>query len=294
MSAKNTDLSREPAPDQAEHNAFFPSPYSLSQYTAPKTDYDGTDYSNRYSGGKWKVLMIGTDERYLIMKNGKMFSTGNHPVETLVPMLHIDKAGFEIDVATVSGNPVKFEMWAMPREDHAVRAAYEKYLPQFKEPKRLSHVIEQSLGANSQYIAVLVPGGHGALTGGISDSREMKTVLEWAIDNDKHIITLCHGPACLLAAGVGSSKESYIFNGYEICVFPDALDEGANIEIGYIPGHLRWLLAESLEKLGVKVMNDNMTGAVHQDRRLLTGDSPLASNALGKLAAGALLKEFGN
>jgi len=29
------------------------------------------------------------------MKNGKKFSTGNHPVEMLVPMLHFKKAGFE-------------------------------------------------------------------------------------------------------------------------------------------------------------------------------------------------------
>jgi len=32
-------------------------------------------------------------------------------------------------------------------------------------------------------------------------------------------------------------------------------------------------------------------GAVHRDRILLTGDSPLASNALGRLAAETLLKE---
>lgn len=33
-----------------------------------------------------------------------------------------------------------------------------------------------------------------------------------------------------------------------------------------------------------------MTGQVHQDRRLLTGDSPLASNNLGLLAADALVE----
>ena len=52
-------------------------------------------------------------------------------------------------------------------------------------------------------------------------------------------------------------------------------------------------LAESLEKLGVTVLNEGITGQVHRDRKLLTGDSPLASNALGRLAAEALLKDFG-
>ena len=44
------------------------------------------------------------------LQNGTFFSTGNHPVETLLPMLHIHKAGFAIDVATLSGNHAKFEM----------------------------------------------------------------------------------------------------------------------------------------------------------------------------------------
>ncbi len=38
------------------------------------------------------------------------------------------------------------------------------------------------------------------------------------------------------------------------------------------------------------MVNDQMTGQVHQDRRLLTGDSPLASNNLGLLAADALVE----
>ncbi len=100
----NTPASNDknPTPDLAEDNAFFPSPYSLSQYTSPKTDYDGTTYPTPYTGNK-KVLMIATDERYIQMQNGKFFSTGNHPVEMLLPMFHLDNAGFEIDVATLSG-----------------------------------------------------------------------------------------------------------------------------------------------------------------------------------------------
>ena len=39
------------------------------------------------------------------------------------------------------------------------------------------------------------------------------------------------------------------------------------------------------------ILNKDITGRVHRDRKLLTGDSPLASNNLGKLAADALLAE---
>jgi molecular chaperone Hsp31 and glyoxalase 3 len=43
--------------------------------------------------------------------------------------------------------------------------------------------------------------------------------------------------------------------------------------------------------MGVTIFNSEPTGATHPDRKLITGDSPFAANALGKLAAGALLKE---
>lgn len=285
----SSDLSKQPTPDTAEDNAFFPSPYSLSQYTSSKTDFDGANY-DAYTGGRWKVLMIATDERYLLMKNGTMFSTGNHPVEMLLPMHHLDHAGFEFDIATLSGNPAKLEVWAVPQDDEAVSETYQKYLQQLKSPHKLSDILPSVLSDDSPYIAVFIPGGHGVMAG-IPHSKEVKQVLDWALKNDRHIITLCHGPASLLAASVGEQDADYPFKGYEICCFPDALDEGPNIEIGYMPGKLPWLVGERLKNLGVTILNSGITGQCHQDRKLLTGDSPLASNQLGKLAANALLKE---
>ncbi|MNL61341.1 Molecular chaperone Hsp31 and glyoxalase 3 [compost metagenome] len=90
---------------------------------------------------------------------------------------------------------------------------------------------------------------------------------------------------------MGEDKENFLYRGYEICVFPDSLDTGANIDIGYIPGPMPWLVGERLRELGVKILTSDITGKVHKDRRLLTGDSPLASNNLGKLAAETLLAD---
>lgn len=92
----------------------------------------------------------------------------------------------------------------------------------------------------------------------------------------------------MLATALDGDKSP--FKGYSVCVFPDALDEGPNIEIGYLPGHLPWLVGDLLGKQGLTILNDDMTGRIHQDRRLLTGDSTLASDALGRLAANALLE----
>lgn len=291
MSTSNSELSKAPVPDPAEYNAFFPSAYSLTQYTAPKSDFGDADYANPYTGDRWKVLLIATEERYLLTKNGTFFSTGNHPLELLLPLMHFDAAGFDIDIATVGGNPVKFELWAFPTEDEAVKAAFEKFLPKFKQPLKLADVVDNNLGPDSDYIALFVPGGHGAING-IPTSELVGQTLQWALDADKYIVTLCHGPVFLSSLlALGATKEDYPLKGYELTVFPDALDEGPNIDIGYIPGHLVHLVAEELGELGLKVVNTGITGQVHQDRRLLTGDSPLASNNLGKLAAPLLLEE---
>ncbi len=240
--------------------------------------------------------MVATDERYILMQNGKMFSTGNHPVEMLLPMYHFDAAGFEVEVATLSGNPVKLEMWAMPSEDVAVQSIYQKYLTKLKTPHKLSHLLTDALADHSPYLALFVPGGHGVLAG-IPNSHEVKSLLQSFTQRERYVVTLCHGPACLLAASVDEPPEQFTFRGYQICVFPDALDEGANIDIGYMPGKLSWLVGERLKKLGVQILNSGITGQVHRDRNLLTGDSPLASNPLGKLAAPLLIdlaKRLGN
>lgn len=281
--------SKIPVPDAAEHNAFFPSEYSLTQYVPKLSDFDGADHQPITSGPR-KILVIACDERYLPVAGGRFFSTGNHPVETLLPMMHLAAAGYEFEVATLSGNMAKLELWAFPTEDEAIKAAYEKYLPQFDRPYVLSDVVESRLGPDSEYAAVFIPGGHGA-TIGLPQSQQVKKVLEWALGNDRFVITLCHGPAALLAASDETGKNP--LRGYELCVFPDALDEGANLEIGYLPGALTSLVAEELTRQGLTVLNSEMTGQVHRDRYLLTGDSPLASNALGVLSVEALREAYG-
>lgn len=44
-----------------------------------------------------------------------------------------------------------------------------------------------------------------------------------------------------------------------------------------MPSQLKWLVGENLQKLGVKILNSDITGKVHKDRKLLTSDNPLAS-----------------
>ncbi|WP_078312249.1 MULTISPECIES: glyoxalase III HchA [unclassified Mycobacterium] len=280
-----------PTPDRAERNAFFPSRLSRTVGIPKKTDFSGADYPNAYTGGRAKILLIASEERYIPTANGALFSSGNHPVEMLLPLMHFAAAGFGIDVATIAGYSVKLETWALPKKDKAVMAALEKFWPQLAAPLTLSEVIENRLGDASDYAAVFIPGGHGVLAA-IPESEQVGQVLNWALEHDKFIVSLCHGPASLITMGLGKPAGQHPLKGYEICSFPDAMDEGDNVKFGYLPGQLPWLVSKRLRTLGLRVVNpEKLTGQVHRDRRLLTGDSPLASNELGKLAANVLLSE---
>ncbi|WP_297987554.1 hypothetical protein [uncultured Campylobacter sp.] len=108
------------------------------------SDLADFNYEKKYDGDK-KILIIAADERYLLMDNGTFFSTGNHPIETLVPMYHLTQAGWDFEIATLSGNPMKFEFWAMPAKDERLKSFFESYAAKFKEPKKLSDVVAAGL-----------------------------------------------------------------------------------------------------------------------------------------------------
>ena len=274
-------------PKLEEDGSYSPSSLALSLGTVSKTDFEDIKYT-KYEGDKSKVLVIFTEQKNLEMKNGKLFSTGNHPVEALVPMLHLKNAGFDFEIATPSGKPVVFEMWAFPEEDANVTAIYNEYKSRFEKPKKLTEFIVSSFANDSSYAAVFVPGGHGAMIGLPADKNVGK-VLNWAYQSDLFTITLCHGPGVLLSTALDNQK--FLYDGYKMAVFPDAVDEMTPV-VGYLPGHMKKGVSERLKNLGVTIVNTESDKTVCVDRKLITGASPLASNELGKLAANTLLKEL--
>ena len=275
--------------NEVEDGAFSPSPLALKLATSSKTDFDGTVYQNPYKGGKLKVLMVCTEERNMTMANGKKFSTGNHPVEMLLPMLHLRNAGFDIDIVTPTGKSVKIEMWAMPKEDENVQTMYSEFKEQFEKPKNLSDFVNNSMNDNSDYIAIFIPGGHGAMLG-LPENNDLCKLIHWSHEKDLFILAICHGPAALLAANLNGDKDSFIFKGYSLAAFPDSVDRQTPM-IGYMPGHMPWKFGEKLNELGVTFINRGADNTCHIDRKLISGASPKAANDFGKLSATELLKE---
>jgi molecular chaperone Hsp31 and glyoxalase 3 len=260
---------------------------ALKMGVSDQTDFENISYQ-KYQGNKSKILVIFTEEKNLKMKNGKFFSTGNHPVEALLPMLHLKNAGFEFEIATPTGKPVAFEMWAFPEKDEYVREIFNELKSHFDKPLKLSDFIASSFSQQDSYAAVFIPGGHGAMIG-IPEDKNVAKILNWAHDNDLFTISLCHGPGAFLSTTL--DDQEFLYKGYDMAVFPDSVDEKTPM-IGYLPGKMTYGLSENLKSLGANLMNTKMDKTVHLDRKLITGASPLASNELGKLAANTLLKDL--
>jgi len=278
------------APTPVGNNSYSPSKLALKLATSSTTDFDGGAYEAPYTGGRLKVLMVCTQERNMVMANGKQFSTGNHPVEMGVPMLHLLKAGFEIDVVTPTGDPVKVELWAMPEKDKAVTKLFNDFAGKFERPGSLSEFVKTSMTDDTPYIGVFIPGGHGAMLG-LPSNADLGKLLRWAHSRDLYTLSICHGPSAILA--VADEGKTFLYDGYEITAFPDSVDKQTPM-IGYMPGHMPWFFGEELSEHGVEIINKKADGTCHKDRNLITGASPQAANGFGRLAAETLLKAVGS
>ena len=275
------------APHLESDGSYSPSKLALKLATVDKTDFERVSYT-KYQGGRSKILVIFTEQKNMEMQNGKLFSTGNHPLETLVPMLHFKNAGFDFEIATPTGKPAVLEMWAFPEKDEQVKSLYNEYKSSFEQPKNLQDFVDTSLSAPESYAAVFVPGGHGAMLA-IPEDQNVRKILNWAHENELFTISLCHGPAALLATTLNG--QAFLYAGYNMAVFPHSVDK-MTPKIGYLPGQVPWELSEKLASLGATIVNTKADKTVCLDRKLITGASPLAANELGKLTAETLLKEL--
>ena len=275
------------APKLESDGSYSPSRLALKLGTVDETDFENVQYK-KYTGKKKKILVIFTEQKNLEMKNGKKFSTGNHPIEALLPMLHLKNAGFEFEIATPAGKPVVFEMWAFPKKDKYVKAIFDEHKASFNKPRKLADFIKDSFTKIDSYAAVFIPGGHGAMIG-IPENKNVSKILNWAHDNDLFTISLCHGPGSFLSTALDGQK--FLYKGYDMAVFPDSIDAKTPM-IGYLPGKMTHGLSEKLKSLGANIVNSKADKTVCIDRKLMTGASPAASNELGKLAADTLLKKL--
>jgi molecular chaperone Hsp31 and glyoxalase 3 len=264
--------------------SYDPSSFTIKMATQAKSDYKAQEWSEKYTGDK-PILVVATDEGQLTMKNGKVFNTGNHPIEMLVPMLHFRDAGFSFDFATARGEPVVLEMWAFPHKDENVKRMQEEVSAMMKAPKKL-----ESIESLDGYAAIFVPGGHGCMIN-LPSSAALGRLLNEAHDKQLPTVTLCHGPAAYLSTSLeAAGRTECAYKGYKTMCFTDKTD-AFTPKVGYLPGPMPWKVQACIEAQGVQVVNTSEKGDVLVDRELISGDSPAAANKLGIVAAPLIVKK---
>lgn len=260
---------------------FIPSKLGLKLGVDKVSGYQIHHFEKANNQKDKKLLVLCTEDRYFKMTNGVQFSTGNNVQETAVPLMHITNAGIDFDVVTPTGQPAILEDWSVPKEDTNVLNFMKEHQNKFNRPLSLKKIIKDGgLNDTSPFVAVFIPGGHGSMVG-LPHNNDVGKLIKWVKNTDRYIIVVCHGPAALMAA---KSDQGHPYQGYSMAIFPDEMDKQSPM-IGYLPGHLPWYQCEELGKQGMSFVNKKITGLVHEDRKLLSGDSPKACNELGILAA---------
>jgi len=276
-----------PKVSESDPDSYYPSVNAWAS-GLPSSVFAELPIATPYSGDK-KILVLCTTKHFLEVSNGLFFNTGHQTTEMLLPMYHLDKAGFSFDIATPDGAPAAYEEWtfglATGYEDK-LRGVVEKYSAALSSPKVMSSI---PLDLND-YAAVFMPGGHGPLIEQHTIPA-LGAILRSAHEQSLTTITLCHGPNALRSAAIGGE---FPYHGYKLVMFPDAMDRQSP-NWGYLPGQLKEsdFLQSNLEQMGMLVQNTQMDDSTFVDRELITGSSQMASQALSDLAVRTLADKYG-
>jgi len=119
--------------------------------------------------------------------------------ELAAPALTLRRAGFEVDIASITGGepPIDAKSLAEPytSEDTAAFSADEEFQSKVKNTKS----VDEYVASAGDYSAVFLPGGHGTVID-FKGSAGLKAVVEGVHKAGGIISAVCHGQCGLLTA----------------------------------------------------------------------------------------------
>lgn len=119
--------------------------------------------------------------------------------------------------------------------------------------------------------------------------ENMGKLIKTIKDTDRFFVSICHGPAVLLAA---KNTKPHPYEGCKVACFPDSGDK-MSPNLGYMPGVQTWYYGEKLiSECGITIVNTQADSTMVQDGKLFTGASPMAGQKLGTAVAEALLEAY--
>src|SRR5215510_1979773 len=148
------------------------------------------------------VLVIGSNATRIEVRGGTG-PTGNYLNETVVPMMALIAAGYEVVLATPKGTKPHIDEasdsavhFGGDQEAYSRAKAFWENDPAMNQVRTLRSVINEGLDG---YAAVFAPGGQAPVVDLMQDP-EAGEILRYFHQHSKLTAMLCHGPIALVSA----------------------------------------------------------------------------------------------
>lgn len=246
-----------------------------------------------------KVLVIGSNATRIEIQGGGTGPTGQYLNETVVPMLALIDAGYEVLLATPNGAKPYIDPASDSAQHFDDEATYRRAKAFFaddrstNQERNLRSVIEEGL---ENYAAVFVPGGQAPVVDLMQDP-DAGEILRHFHTHRKPTALLCHGPI-VLASAVPKAREfrealiagdraraaalakGWPYAGYKMTVF--SASEEKPIEDNILHGKLYFNMPDALGIAGGNVITGAVDFAPHVivDRELITGQNPKSDHPI--------------
>ena len=258
--------------------------------------------------GKGQVLVIGSNAAQIEIQGGGWGPTGNYLNETVVPIMAVIGAGYDVQLATPDGTKPymdKASDSAVHFDGDLSAYAHAKDFwaddPTMNQVRTLRSVIQEGL---DHYAGVFVPGGQAPVVDLMQDPQ-LGEMLRHFHDQAKPTALLCHGPialvsaipharefrAALIAGDEARAKElakGWQYAGYEMTIFSASEEKWVENEI--LHGKMYFNMPQALRAAGGDVTTTKVDFApnVVVDRELITGQNPRSDHRIGEKLVEAL------
>jgi putative intracellular protease/amidase len=247
---------------------------------------------------KGKVLVVGSNATRIEIQGGGTGPTGQYLNETVVPMLALVGAGYEVLLATPSGAKPYIDPASDAVQHFDDEAAYlrgKEFFandPSTNTGRTLRSVIEEGL---DKYAGVFAPGGQGPVVDLMQD-LDAGQILRHFHTAGKPTALLCHGPIVSISAmpRAGEFRAALIqgdrvkaadlakgwqYAGYRMTVY--SASEEKPIEDNILHGKLYFNMPATLDLAGAETtVGPDFEPHVVVDRELITGQNPRSDHPI--------------
>lgn len=220
---------------------------------------------------KKKILIIVSNANAIGPNNRR---TGTYLPEVAHPYASFDKAGYQIDFASLTGDTPYLDALNEADEPDNLKFLTGDGWAEMQKAVKLSDVDA------SVYDAIFVPGGLAPMVD-MPEHPLLKKVIAETYERGAVISAVCHGPVSFL--NVKLSDGSYLVNGKNITAFTTAEEDN------YARADVPFDLQTALTGQGV-IFNvaEPWLANIVQDGRIITGQNPASAQGVGEKVVAVL------